>query len=248
MTDEINTNIALETPTEQVVEAQPTSIENVVTETPTVESTATDTDLLTPDEGVKEETTEDNKEAVVEETPATEEKPAEPEVAPEPIVIDDVVVPDGFVIDETSMGEFKGLLSELSVKSKVDKEVLQDFGQKLFDRYTDELRKINENNVKAWEKIKADDKAAFENDPEIGGVHKDATIAAAKECIRTHGGTFEQQKDLYSIFQQRGLANNPTVIRFLANMAKNTAEGQPISGTKPLPDTKKDFLNQMYAS
>ena len=44
MTDEINTNIALETPTEQVVEAQPTSIENVVTETPTVESTATDTD------------------------------------------------------------------------------------------------------------------------------------------------------------------------------------------------------------
>lgn len=152
---------------------------------------------------------------------------------------DDWSLPEELTVDKDRIGQFNQMLGEFQVLTKADQAKTQEFGQKLVDYHVSELKQALEYHQKAnyqfWEKQQSDWKTAFENDPEIGGNRKETTLKAANEMIRLHGGTAEQQKSLVDSLVNTGMANNPDLVRLLANIGRSFSEGRPVPASKPAP-------------
>lgn len=193
-------------------------------------------------------------EAPKEDAPAEDAEPKKDEasqsVEPAPLpTYEPFALPEGFQVDEAQLGEFTKGLGELQNLTKADKKVMQEFGQKLMDKYTanvtETLTRINEYYTNTWEKQKSDWKDAFEKDPEIGGNRRDTTLKSAKQFIRAYGGNEEQQKALHSLLNETGLGNNPAVIRLFSKAGEQLAEGRPLPATKP-PVMKQSKVGRRY--
>lgn len=152
------------------------------------------------------------------------------------------VVPEGVQLDNDKVSKFTEILSDLELKGKVDHALVQAFGQKAVDFHVNELKQTVENLNKLyqlnWQKTQNEWKESFLKDPELGGARANTTLDAANRFIRTHGGTLEQQKEFRELMNKSGLGNHPTMIRILANAARNLREGQPLQAPKPAPAPK----------
>ncbi len=153
-------------------------------------------------------------------------------------------LPEGVTFDNEKLSEFMKDLGELQGKTKAEKAVMQEFGQKLMDRHVAELQKTiqlvqeqnkiaNETKVKSWDE-------SFRKDPEIGGNKQDTTLNVARSAIK-YAGNEAQQKEFRQLLQDTGAYAHPAMIRTLANFQNkiNELESKYNSenGIKPLVAT-----------
>lgn len=160
--------------------------------------------------------------------------------------------PEGVTVDEAQVGDFNKMLGEFVNEGKVDKAIAQKFGQQLIDRHVSDVKavagKIAEAYDAAWKQQTIDWFSQFEKDPEIGGNRMQTTAAAAKDFIRKHGGTEEQQTEIRTILRKTGLGNYPPLIRLFANANRNLAEGEPVpASSAPSTEPAKTLKQKMYA-
>lgn len=159
-----------------------------------------------------------------------------------PLPTYEFTLPEGISLDKEKLGTFQKELGDFQLKSKADQAAMQEFGQKLVDRYVAEtnetIQRLNEHYTNAFEKQKSDWKTSFESDPEIGGAKKEATLKSALEFIQTHGGTKEQQAEFRTLMNQTGMGNHPAMIRMFAKAMSAMREGGPVPAPKPAVENK----------
>lgn len=238
------------TPVEPVVtasEAEAPAVE-ATTEAPKVEETKEESKALLSEEP-KVETTET--EVKVEET-ETKEGGQSDEPAPPPSY-EAFKVPEEIPLDEGRVSEFTSILAELELEGKADHAVVQQVGQKMVDFHINELKlqaesvvsQIQTQQLEAWETQLNTWKDQTVNHPEIGGPRLQATIEAANQFIKTHGGTAEQQKEIRSVLNTSGLGNHPVIVELFAKAGKAMSEGIPLAATSPV-SAPKSRVSTMY--
>lgn len=236
------------TPTPEVVGEIPTvpaAIEPIQ-ETPVAEQVAP---AETPFETPKEPTILGETKPI--ETPKEEIKEIEGSQSVEtaPLPTYDIKAPEGFEFDAEKIGDFAKNLAEFEGKTKADHAEVQALGQSLIDRHVTEVKNsidtYNKSLLDAFEKQKNDWRESFKNDPEIGGNRENTTISAAREFIRTHGGTAEQQQEFHQLMETTGVGNHPAMIRMLAKAMSTMSEGKPLPANRPVANFKSK-LDKMY--
>jgi hypothetical protein len=207
-------------------------------------------------EALKEEpktdsTTQPTSEVKPTEAKSEEVKPQEgqsEEPAPPP-TYDPFALPEGMSLDTERVNKFTDILGEFEKDSKVDHALMQAFGQKAVDLYVEEATRLTQDITKyyqdAWNKQKAEWKDAFMTDIEIGGNRFQTTVDSARNFIRTHGGTPDQQTEFRALMETSGLGNHPAMIRLLANAGKALEEGKPLASVKPVPQ-QKSRIDTLY--
>jgi len=175
----------------------------------------------------------------VEEQKATEGQSEEP--APPP-TYDPFTLPEGVSLDQERVNKFTEILGELERSGKADHAAVQQFGQKAVEFHIEEVKKavtdVTSLYQQTWERQKTEWKDSFLKDPEIGGNRFQTTVDAARNFIRTHGGTPEQQQEFRNVMESSGLGNHPAVIRLLANAGAAMKEGVPLATVKPVSPPK----------
>ena len=175
----------------------------------------------------------------VEEQKATEGQSEEP--APPP-TYDPFTLPEGVSLDQERVNKFNEILGELERSGKADHAAVQQFGQKAVEFHIEEVKKavtdVTSLYQQTWERQKTEWKDSFLKDPEIGGNRFQTTVDAARNFIRTHGGTPEQQQEFRNVMESSGLGNHPAVIRLLANAGAAMKEGVPLATVKPVSPPK----------
>ncbi|MDE2233448.1 MAG: hypothetical protein KGJ90_05055 [Patescibacteria group bacterium] len=146
----------------------------------------------------------------------------------------DFELPEGISFDKDRLSEFTKLLGEFELDSKADHAKVQGFAQSMIDRHIEELAKFQQTNLQKWEDEKSAWAKDFQSDEEIGGKRAQASIDAAHKFIRTHGGSDEQQKELYDILARTGLNNHKSIIRIFAKAANATLLSEPTVKAAPL--------------
>lgn len=241
MTDDTEVPAVVESAPEQVIETPVVIDEPAVEITPDPEPSLITPDKITPDPVEIP--------PVVEENPVeSEEKPNEGEVQseePAPLpTYDAFTLPEGITADSELLSEFTKDLAEFELTTKADHTAMQDFGQKLIDRYVAEsaqtAERISKYYQETFEKQKLQWREETEKDPELGGNRIETTKDAAKSFIKTHGGSPENQVAFYKLMDETGLGNHPVIIRLLANAGANMQEGRPLPARiAPKPQTSK---------
>lgn len=169
-------------------------------------------------------------------------------------------LPEGITFDNEKLSEFMKDLGELQGKTKAEKAIMQEFGQKLMDRHVAELQKTiqlvqeqnkiaNETKVKSWDE-------SFRKDPEIGGNKQDTTLNVARSAMK-YAGNEAQQKEFRQLLQDTGAYAHPAMIRTLANFQNkinelerkyNSEDGiKPLVATAPIAGPKGK-ADKMYGS
>lgn len=174
-------------------------------------------------------------------TQAQETEGQSVEPAPPP-TYDTFTVPEGVTLDTERVTKFTELLAGLELEGKADHVSVQQFGQKAIDFHVQEVQKavdsVAELYKTTWERQKTDWKDSFLKDPEIGGNRFQTTVDAARNFIRTHGGTPEQQAEFRSVMETSGLGNHPAIIRLLSRAGAAMEEGKPLAAQKPAAPPK----------
>lgn len=183
--------------------------------------------------------------------PAEGEKPSEVKAEEKPAELPkfDWKLPEGVTADQERIGEFNKELGEFLVTNKLDSKLGQEFGQKLLNRHISEIQSVAEKVAQAYNKVWTDQTKKwyddFVKDPEIGGNRRDTTTDAAKQFMRSHGGTQEQQESLKNVLRVTGLGNHPDLIRLLANANIKKGEPKPLKAEAP-PAQKMTLKQKMY--
>lgn len=194
-------------------------------------------------EAVKPPETTPTAEAVKENTEGVQTDDPAPPPTYEPFKL-----PEDIKLDEARVSDFTKLLSELELDGKANHDAVQQFGQKAVEFHISEVKKAVDDYQKViydtWDKQKTDWKDQFLKDPEIGGNRWETTVTAARNFIRNHGGTAEQQAEFRTVMETSGLGNHPAVIRTLANAYRDLQEGKPLAATLPVqaPKSKTQTL------
>lgn len=158
-------------------------------------------------------------------------------------------LPEGWVLEDKKLGEFNNLLAEFEVKNKADHAEVQAFGQKIVEKYVDEIKRIQESQEQAINKIKNDWKESFNKDPELGGNRRETTKKILMEAIQGYSGTPEHLEAFGSFVDKTGVGDNPDLVRLIVNQQKAIQNYKTkyesedsiriLAGTKPEVQTKK---------
>ena len=180
-------------------------------------------------------------------------EPASQSVEPAPLpTYEAFVLPDTFKADEAKIGDFTNALAEFEIASKADHAEVQKLGQALLDRHVMEVKNqveaLQKLQNESWENTKNEWRKQFESDPEIGGKRMETTVNAAREFIRTHGGTPEQQTQIRQMLDITGAGNHPAMIRLLAQAAKSMQEGKPLPANKPVQSQVVPLKKKMFSN
>lgn len=163
------------------------------------------------------------------------------EPAPLPI-FEPFTLPEGLTADPEAFTNLTNMLSEFEVTTKAEHAEVQKLGQSLIDRHVEQLNKtikqVSDAWTQNWENQKTTWFESFKSDPEIGGNRMDTTLSAARQFIRTHGGTPEQQQEFRDLMNTSGVGNHPAVIRMLAKANLAMSEGKPLAASAPVGEKK----------
>lgn len=207
----------------------------------------------TPTPQADNKTANDNKDAPEAKQPDSEIKKTEGSQSDEPAPLptyDAFKLPEGMTLEIERSGEFTKTLGEFERITKADHAEVQKLGQVLIERHAVELKKAIEQaqnaSLDTIKNQREEWKQSFIKDPEIGGNKQETTVNAAREFIKTHGGTETQQKEFRDLMEQTGLGNHPAMIRTLAKAMSNMAEGKPLPATRPM--TQKSKIEKRYGT
>ena len=260
MTEEVNTTAA-STAAPSVADTTP------VTSIPVAEVSATPSLVVTDaapaaEAPATEATTSLLTEAAKQDTPVEAEKAPAPETkeggqsdtSAQLPTFEDFKLPEGFAHDKEKLSGFMKDLGELAVTTKADQKIMQEFGQKLMDKYTAEVQtviKTVQDQVQAAEKSKvAGWKAEMEKAADKAEVLKSA--ANALKVLPA-----DLNKQFTKFVDETGMGNNPTLLRTLAAYEKVIADYktkyESEAGIKPLaaqvaPEKPKGLANKMYGN
>lgn len=201
----------------------------------------------------------DEKKPATEAEKSTEVKTDESKQSDEPAPLptyEQFTLPENVKLDDVKLGEFTKELGEFEtslgkLKPEEMHKSMQDFGQKLLNRYITETQetfaRLQEYQQTQWEKTKNDWKESFIKDPDIGGNRQQTTLNTALEFIRTHGGNEDQQKEFHSLMDTTGVGNHPAMIRMMSNAMQTFREGKPLPAQKPAP-TNTSKVQRRYGN
>lgn len=196
------------------------------------------------------------------ETDTKDESKLSDEPAPLP-TYEAFTVPEGFTLEEGALVEFNKELAEFENTAKVDHTAMQAFGQKLVERYTAQIKLIQENADKQFNTIVEGWKSEFEKDTELGGNRRETTLDTIRQAVEAHAGTPEQLAEFRTFVNTTKTGENPAFIRLVHNFDKSLkakdaviqayktkyeseAEVQPLAGTKPEPSKPLKPYEKMY--
>lgn len=206
--------------------------------------------------------TPENKDAkpAVAEAPAAEPKKEEGGQSAEPAPLpayEPFKFPEGLQVDEKKFGEFTKELGEFEVSTKADHGAVQEFAQKLVNRYAAEtqetVKRIVDHYTNTWEKTKNEWREAFIADPEMGGNRQQTTATSVQNFVSEFGGDVKQIEELRG-FMESGVGNNPNLIRLMNNannavkalrMKYESESNTPLPGQKPVSE-KKSKTQTLY--
>ena len=230
----------------------PAVTEPVVTESPKVDDVPVDASVdapAVPKEGEAEVKSDD---AITE----TSEEVA-------PIVLDPFEMPEGVEYNPEGASVFTGILSDAARDYGLNKDQVQELGQKLIGLHIERSQSYIDAVQTAWaEQQEAGIQAVrdaigqeqadqfaqwakdFEADEEFGGKRRDTSLTNAKSFIKAFS-TAEDAKALSDMFNKTGVGNHPAMIRLMARAGEavnNAAKAIPGSPSSP----KTDMLTGMY--
>lgn len=132
----------------------------------------------------------------------------------------ELTVPDGFEgIDTDVLNEATPVLKELNLTNEqADKltPIAAQLVKKTMERAESAITNRAIENRKQWAE-------AFDKDPEIGGANKQATIDFAAKAFDHYG--IKKGEGVRQLLEESGLGNHPDLIRFVAGVGRDLAEG-----------------------
>jgi hypothetical protein len=138
----------------------------------------------------------------------------------------ELTVPDGFDgIDSDVLAEATPVLKDLKLTNEqADKltPIAAQLVKKTMDRAEAAITERAIQNRKDWAE-------AFDKDPEIGGANKQKTIDFAAKAFDHYG--IKAGEGVRQLLEESGLGNHPDLIRFVAAVGRDLAEGTHDRGT-----------------
>lgn len=146
--------------------------------------------------------------------------------------------PEGFeAIDAALMGEAEPVLRELNLTNEEAQKLVPLVGKAIQDA----VAKANDAGAQQVSDLRKGWADAFDADPEIGGANRKATEAAAAKAFDHYG--LKPGEGLRQLLDESGLGNHPDMIRFVARVGRDLAEGSFERGAVvPTPKTPEQKL------
>lgn len=170
---------------------------------------------------------------------------------------EDFKLPEGFSHDKEKLSDFVKELGELQNKTKAEQKVMQEFGQKLMDKYVVEVQSV----IK-----QVQDQNSAAQKAKVDGWKSETEKLADKDTVLTSAGKSlsylpdELKTEFKKFYTETGIGNNATLLRTLAHYEsvisnyKNsirkyeTEDGVKIlQATVPL-EKPKGMANKMYGN
>jgi hypothetical protein len=220
-------------------EATATTEATITAETTAAETatTAEATTLLTGDTTAAEETAADTtttEESSTEETAEKtegEEETAEVTGAPEEYA--EFEVAEGVALDETTLGEFKGVAKDLNLPQE-SAQKLVDLATQMSQRWADQFTNQVTETRQGW-------LDASKADKEFGGDKLGESLATAKRAIDAYG-----TPELTQLLNETGIGNHPEVIRFMARAGKGVTETGVVKADQTATGAPASLAERMY--
>ncbi|NIJ18471.1 hypothetical protein FHS95_000140 [Sphingomonas naasensis] len=131
----------------------------------------------------------------------------------------ELTAPEGFTLDAESLAEAEPIFRELNLSNDQAQKLMPaaaKFAERIVAQQQVGLQQQAANQRREW----AD---AFAADRDIGGANKDATVAAAARAFDHYG--LKKGEGLRLFLDESGLGNHPDLIRFVAGVGRDLAEG-----------------------
>lgn len=151
---------------------------------------------------------------------------------------EDFKLPDGFTHDKEKLSEFVKDLGDLGFKTKAEQKVMQEFGQKMMDKYVAEMqtviKQVQDQSV-ASQKAKID---GWKSETEKLA-DKDTVLASAGKSLSYLPDALKQ--DFKKFYNETGIGNNAILLRTLAHydqiISDFKSKYESEDGVKPLTAT-----------
>lgn len=127
---------------------------------------------------------------------------------------------EGYAWDEATAAAVTPMFKELGLNNAQ--------AQKLADYHMEAMQKFQASQVQKFHEIQAAELAATKADPEVGGAKLDASLALAAKAMDTYGG-----QEFRDALAAHGMANNVTMLRFLAKVGRALSGDSFVHGSKP---------------
>ena len=140
-------------------------------------------------------------------------------------------MPEGVEVNEELMGEFTGIAKELNLT--------QDQAQKLVNLQANEMQKLSQAQVDAWNATRDEWVANSKNDTEFGGNKFQESLGVMSKAIDAFGGdTFR------NVLDETGMGDHPEVLRFLYKVGQAVGEDRIHIGGNAR--TERDVAKGLY--
>lgn len=163
-------------------------------------------------------------------TPAPEPAPD----APEPLTLEALTLPEGFEPDEEQLGSFLELANENGLNA--------ESASKMLALHNTFMEQVSQDLTAQWTATQDEWREQVRALPEIGGANLDRSLGEIAKLLDRHGST-----EARDAFRATGAGNHPAIVQFLYNVAKDSNEQPPVSGT-PAPTETKDRASRMFGS
>jgi len=122
--------------------------------------------------------------------------------------------PEGIEVDTEAKGQFQELAKEHGLSEEVAKQ-FWDLGMQTLQNNDPQkfMEQARDQNRTAWYN-------EVKNDPELGGENFEQTQQLAKRAVKEFG-----DENFLNLLEDSGLANHPTVVRYLTRVGKEVSEG-----------------------
>lgn len=142
---------------------------------------------------------------------------AQPEGAPEKY---ELTTKDGFAFDEATAAAVTPMFKELGLSNAQ--------AQKLADYHMDAMQQFQAAQVQKFYELQAAEADAAKADPEVGGSKLQESLSLAAKAMDTYGG-----QEFRDALQAHGMANNVTMLKFLAKVGRELSGDRFLAGSKP---------------
>lgn len=127
---------------------------------------------------------------------------------------------EGYAWDEATAAAVTPMFKELGLNNAQ--------AQKLADYHMEAMQKFQASQVQKFHEIQAAELAAAKADPEVGGARLQESLGFAAKAMDTYGG-----QEFRDALAAHGMANNVTMLRFLAKVGRELSGDRFMQGTKP---------------
>lgn len=127
---------------------------------------------------------------------------------------------EGFAFDEATAAAVTPMFKELGLSNAQ--------AQKLADYHMDAMQKFQAAQVEQFYQMQAAEAEAAKADPDVGGAKLAESLSLAAKAMDTYGG-----QEFRDALAAHGMANNVTMLKFLAKVGRELSGDRFMAGGKP---------------